>query len=61
MTEPCRPLVDRLLTQGYIANCTQQTVLRLLPPLVIRKEQTDRFVGVLRRLLEDSAVARAES
>jgi acetylornithine aminotransferase/acetylornithine/N-succinyldiaminopimelate aminotransferase len=61
MTEPCRPLVDRLLTQGYIANCTQQTVLRLLPPLVIRKEQTDRFVGVLRRLLEDSVVARAES
>jgi len=55
MTEPCRPLVDRLIGEGFITNCTRQTVLRLLPPLIVRHKQLDKFVAVLRRLLEEPA------
>lgn len=52
MKEPCRPLVERLLKEGFIANCTKGTILRLLPPLVIRQKQLEKFVRVLERLLD---------
>ena len=47
-------LVRQLLEAGFITNCTTKTVLRLLPPLIIRKKQVDSFVTVLRQLLEKS-------
>lgn len=51
MKEPCRPLVERLLGEGFIANCTRGTILRLLPPLVIKPKQLEKFAVVLERLL----------
>lgn len=51
MKDPCRPLVERLLGEGFIANCTRGTILRLLPPLVIKPKQLDKFVTVLEKLL----------
>jgi len=53
MSRPCRPLVERLIQRGFIANCTRQTVLRLLPPLNIQMKQLDKFAGVLRELVTD--------
>ena len=50
---PGRPLVQQLLEAGFIANCTRETVLRVLPPLIIRKKQIDKFVDALRPLLAD--------
>ena len=45
---PARPVVERLIEAGFIANSTQETVLRFLPPLVIRNKQIDTFVRALR-------------
>lgn len=53
MNVACRPLVERLIEKGFIANCTREKVLRLLPPLIIRKKQLSKFLSVLRDLLEE--------
>ncbi len=47
-----RPVVERLIAAGFIANSTRNTVLRFLPPLIIRKKQVDRFIAALRAELE---------
>jgi acetylornithine/N-succinyldiaminopimelate aminotransferase len=44
-------VVSRLLKKGIIANAAHDTVLRLLPPFVIAKEDIDEFLGVLDEIL----------
>jgi acetylornithine aminotransferase/acetylornithine/N-succinyldiaminopimelate aminotransferase len=48
-----QPVVRKLLAEGFIVNCTRERVLRMLPPLIITSKQVDRFVKVLRSLLEN--------
>ncbi len=47
-----KELVKQLLDAGFITNATSGNVLRLLPPLIIRKKQIDKFIKALRPLLE---------
>ena len=49
---PAIELVKQLLDAGFIINVTNETVLRFLPPLIIRKKQIDKFIKALRPLLE---------
>ena len=58
MQDPCRELVTRLAGEGFIANCTRERVLRLLPPLIVQKKQLKKFLSTLRQLLEESAGGR---
>lgn len=37
-------LVPQLLEDGFVTNCTHQTVLRLLPPLILEKQHVDLFI-----------------
>jgi acetylornithine/N-succinyldiaminopimelate aminotransferase len=50
---PARRLVERLIHEGYIANSTRETVLRVLPPLILRRKQASSFVEALRPLLSN--------
>ncbi len=50
---PAKELVKQLLDAGFITNATTGTVLRFLPPLIIQKKQIDKFIKVLRPLLEN--------
>lgn len=54
MSIPCASMVDDMREQGVLVNCTADTVLRFVPPLVISQEQietvTDRLDEVLGRL-----------
>ncbi len=43
-----------LLEQGFVLNLTQESVLRLLPPLTISIEHIERFATALDVLLQDS-------
>ena len=52
LDRPARPVVENLIKAGFIANSTRETVLRFLPPLIIRKKQIDKFVSALRAELE---------
>lgn len=51
LTVPGKDYVKRLLEQGFIINCTHETVLRFLPPFVITTKQVDKFVRALRTVL----------
>src|SRR6185295_6680726 len=46
-----KEIVKELLQQGFIFNCTHDTVLRLLPPFIITEKQIDKFVRALRPVL----------
>jgi len=49
---PGKDIVKQLLDQGFIINCTHETVLRFLPPFVITTKQIDKFVKALKAILE---------
>jgi acetylornithine aminotransferase len=48
----CGELVKRALEQGLLINVTADRVVRLLPPLVIRREESERLLDTLCPLIE---------
>jgi acetylornithine/N-succinyldiaminopimelate aminotransferase len=40
-------IVKKMLEKGYLINCTSDTVLRFLPPLIVEKEHIDELVDAL--------------
>ncbi len=48
----CGDIVNEARERGVLINCTADKVLRLLPPLVIDKEQIDKVISVLETILE---------
>jgi predicted acetylornithine/succinylornithine family transaminase len=56
---PGKEIVKQLLQQGFILNCTHETVLRLLPPFVITEKQIDKFMRTLRPVLEAQKLPQA--
>jgi acetylornithine/N-succinyldiaminopimelate aminotransferase len=44
---PCSKFVDFAREKGVLLNCTSDSVLRLVPPLMITKEQIDTVVDVI--------------
>jgi acetylornithine/N-succinyldiaminopimelate aminotransferase len=50
---PTRPLVVKLIEKGVITNATADTVLRLVPPLIITKEQVDIVLEAIRTALNE--------
>ena len=55
LTIPARPIVERLIEAGFITNATRDTVVRLLPPLIIKKKQVVKFTEALRMVLENES------
>ena len=53
LDQPCAVLVGRLLEEGLVTNCTQERVLRFLPPLIIGRPEIDQLVATLDRLLPE--------
>lgn len=47
MKNPCSKFVDFARENGVLLNCTSDSVLRLVPPLMITKEQIDTVVDVI--------------
>ncbi len=52
LSKACAPIVERAREKGVLLNCVQDKVIRLLPPLVIEKEQIKRVLEVLDEVLE---------
>jgi len=44
---PGKEIVAACLKEGYLINCTADTVLRFMPPLVITEEEIDRLIDAL--------------
>jgi len=58
---PGKEIVKQLIQQGFILNCTHETVLRLLPPFVINEKQIDKFMRGVRPVFEAQNVGREVS
>ena len=43
--------MDACLKEGFLINCTQENVLRFLPPLIVWKEEIDLLLESLERIL----------
>ncbi|MBI3365092.1 MAG: aspartate aminotransferase family protein [Ignavibacteriae bacterium] len=51
LTQECDSLVAALRERGILLNCTNQTVLRFLPPLIIQEEHIEEAIGHLTSVL----------
>ncbi len=49
---PGGPIVEACLQEGLIVNCTVEKVLRFLPPLIVTKQDIDRAIEILNKVLK---------
>jgi predicted acetylornithine/succinylornithine family transaminase len=47
LTQPGADISKAMLEAGVLCNCTADTVLRFLPPLIVSREEIDRMIDVL--------------
>lgn len=47
LDRPCAELVRQALSQGLLINVTRDTVVRLLPPLILSKDEANQIVQIL--------------
>ncbi|MFP4452782.1 MAG: acetylornithine transaminase, partial [Desulfobacterales bacterium] len=45
------PIVDACMERGFLINCTQENVLRFVPPLLISTEEIDKLIECLDTVL----------
>lgn len=53
LDRPCAELVSLALDSGVLINVTADTVVRLLPPLVMETDQAEHLIATLSRLIKD--------
>ncbi len=46
-------IVDKCLEKGLRINCTQSTVLRFMPPMIVTRDQIDQAVDILDAVLTE--------
>lgn len=51
MSEGCADLVNKILENNVLVNCTNGNVIRLLPPLIMGKAEADKFIEVFKKVL----------
>jgi predicted acetylornithine/succinylornithine family transaminase len=51
LSRPGKEIVDRGLGKGLLLNCTQENVLRFVPPLILSREEVDLALKILDELL----------
>ncbi|MFA7485650.1 MAG: aminotransferase class III-fold pyridoxal phosphate-dependent enzyme, partial [Phycisphaerae bacterium] len=47
LTKPGAQIVDKCLEKGLRINCTHDTVLRFMPPMIATEEHVDKAVSIL--------------
>lgn len=53
LDRPCADLVKRGLEQGLLINVTADSVVRLLPPLIIKRDESSQLVEMLGKLIKE--------
>lgn len=53
LSMPCAPLVKQALAEGLLINVTAESVIRLLPPMIINAEEAELIVDKVCRLVLD--------
>ncbi|MBE9572660.1 MAG: acetylornithine transaminase [Proteobacteria bacterium] len=52
MMRPGAEVVKAMMEKGFLINCTQEKVLRFIPPLIVDKEEIDLLVETLENVLD---------
>jgi acetylornithine aminotransferase/acetylornithine/N-succinyldiaminopimelate aminotransferase len=52
---PCKTVASKMLERGYLMNCTHDTVLRFLPPYIIRKAEIRAMLANLEDVIVEEA------
>jgi acetylornithine/N-succinyldiaminopimelate aminotransferase len=47
LNSPCTEIVNKCLEKGLRINCTNETVIRFMPPMIVTKEQIDKAIDIL--------------
>jgi acetylornithine/N-succinyldiaminopimelate aminotransferase len=51
LSVPCKAIVKQALEAGVLMNCTQEKVLRFLPPLILERCHVDQLISALESIL----------
>jgi len=54
LSAPCTEIVSKCLEKGLRINCTHETVIRFMPPMIATKEQIDQAVEIFDSVLAES-------
>ena len=54
--KPCKEIAIKLMEEGLLVSCTALHVIRLVPPLIITKEEVDELTTILKSVLEDESL-----
>ena len=47
LKSPGKDIVEGCIDRGLLINCTHNTVLRLMPPMIVEKKDIDKAIGIL--------------
>ncbi len=50
---PCREIALKMMERGVLVSCTNNTVIRIVPPLTISREELDSVIGALAGAVEE--------
>jgi len=53
LTSPGKKIVEKCLEKGLRINCTNDTVLRFMPPMIVTKEQINQAIDILDAVLTE--------
>ena len=53
LSKPCKSLYTDALKQGLIINVTAESVIRLLPPMIMTDQEAEQVVSILAPLIRD--------
>jgi acetylornithine/N-succinyldiaminopimelate aminotransferase len=52
---PCRSTALNLMEKGLLVSCTAMHVIRLVPPLILTREEADQLVSILKEVLNEES------
>ena len=47
----CIDLVEKALDNGLVINVTKEKIIRMLPPLIITREESDEIVKIIKKIV----------
>jgi len=56
LTKPGAKIVDSCLQKGLRINCTHETVLRFMPPMIATKEQVNKAIDILDEVMSGTSL-----
>ena len=53
LDSPGKPVVEACREKGFLINCTQETILRFAPPLIVTPAEIDQLIEVLKGIFKE--------